>query len=162
MEHQEPKTPNKKPRKNQLDRERELARLYYFQGDSQKAIAERLGVSAQTVNRWVSVGDWEVTVDAGSSNVVSVVQSGAGRIVKKGAGKMLVTGVYAMNVPDRPTRLMVVNLDYCKDRTLAVTAPNALERFSVSDGKWLPLAEAGVRFDLALKGGEGVLLRLKD
>jgi len=59
MEHQEPKTPNKKPRKNQLDRERELARLYYFQGDSQKAIAERLGVSAQTVNRWVSVGDWE-------------------------------------------------------------------------------------------------------
>ena len=36
-----------------------------------------------------SAGDWEVTVDAGSSNVVSVVQSGAGRIVKKGAGTLV-------------------------------------------------------------------------
>lgn len=42
-----------------LDKERELARLYYFQGDSQKAIAERVGISAQTVNRWVKDGGWE-------------------------------------------------------------------------------------------------------
>lgn len=48
-----------KPRKNQLDKERELARLYYFQGDSQKAIAERIGVSAQTINKWVKDGGWE-------------------------------------------------------------------------------------------------------
>ena len=56
MAKQEPKTTGKKPRKCQLDKERELARLYYFHGDSQKAIAERLGVSPQTVNRWVK--DW--------------------------------------------------------------------------------------------------------
>ena len=48
-----------KPRKNQLDKERELARLYYFQGDSQKAIADRIGVSAQSVNKWVKDGGWE-------------------------------------------------------------------------------------------------------
>lgn len=46
-------------KKNSLDKERELARLYYAQGDSQKAIAERIGVSAQTVNRWVKDGNWE-------------------------------------------------------------------------------------------------------
>lgn len=59
MANQEPKTTGKKPRKCQLDKERELARLYYFQGDSQKAIAERIGVSPQTVNRWVKEGGWE-------------------------------------------------------------------------------------------------------
>lgn len=48
-----------KPRKNQLDKERELARFYYFQGDSQKAIAGRIDVSAQTINRWVKDGNWE-------------------------------------------------------------------------------------------------------
>ena len=59
MANQELKTKSPKSRKNQLDKERELARLYYFQGDSQKAIAERLGVSAQTVNRWVKDGGWD-------------------------------------------------------------------------------------------------------
>ena len=59
MANKETKTKTSKPRKNQLDKERELARLYYFQGDSQKAIAERIGVSAQTVNRWVKEGGWD-------------------------------------------------------------------------------------------------------
>lgn len=59
MANQEHKTKTAKPRKSQLDKERELARLYYFQGDSQKAIAERIQVSAQTVNRWVKDGGWE-------------------------------------------------------------------------------------------------------
>ena len=59
MAKQEQSTKTKKPRKNQLDKERELARLYYFQGDSQKAIAERIGVSAQTINKWVKDGGWE-------------------------------------------------------------------------------------------------------
>ncbi len=48
-----------KPRRLQLDKERELARLYYMQGDTQKQISERTGVSAQTVNRWVREGGWE-------------------------------------------------------------------------------------------------------
>ena len=59
MAKQEQSTTIKKPRKNQLDKERELARFYYFQGDSQKAIAERIGVSAQSVNKWVKDGRWE-------------------------------------------------------------------------------------------------------
>lgn len=66
MANKEQSTTIKKPRqtssklhKNQLDNERELARLYYFQGDSQKAIAERIGVSAQSINRWVKEGGWE-------------------------------------------------------------------------------------------------------
>lgn len=57
MKEKEHKTSSQNNRK--LDKERELARLYYFQGDSQKSIAERIGVSAQTVNRWVASGDWD-------------------------------------------------------------------------------------------------------
>ena len=75
MAEQETKTTTKKPRqtssksrKNQLDNERELARLYYFQGDSQKAIAERIGVSAQSVNRWAKEGNWEELRAAKSLN----------------------------------------------------------------------------------------------
>ncbi|MBR4787861.1 MAG: helix-turn-helix domain-containing protein [Bacteroidales bacterium] len=56
---QKPRKASNKPRKNQLDKERELARLYYFNGDSQKTIAERIGVSPQTVNRWAKDGEWE-------------------------------------------------------------------------------------------------------
>lgn len=52
-------TENKKSRKNALDKERELARLYYFQGESQKSIAERIGVSAVSINRWAKEGGWE-------------------------------------------------------------------------------------------------------
>lgn len=50
---------SKPARKSSLDKERELARLYYMQGDTQKAIAERIGVSAVTVNRWVAAGGWD-------------------------------------------------------------------------------------------------------
>ena len=56
---QKPRNNTGKPRKDQLDKERELARLYYFQGDSQKTIAERIGVSPQSVNKWAKAGEWE-------------------------------------------------------------------------------------------------------
>lgn len=46
-------------KKNQLDKERELARLHYMNGESQKAVAERLGVSAQSLTRWVREGGWD-------------------------------------------------------------------------------------------------------
>lgn len=62
MKEQEQKKTHKtstKTGKGKLDKERELARLYYFNGESQKAIAGRTGVSAQTVNRWVKDGGWE-------------------------------------------------------------------------------------------------------
>ena len=44
--------------KSELNQKRELARMYYMNGDSQKNIAEKVGVSAQTVNKWVEQGDW--------------------------------------------------------------------------------------------------------
>ena len=53
------KTTAKRPKKGQLDKERELARLYYFNGESQKSISERTGVSAQTIGRWVKDGGWD-------------------------------------------------------------------------------------------------------
>ena len=56
-----------------------------------------------------------------------------------------------------PDRFMVVNLDYCKDRTIAVTAPAPLERFDDQKGVWLPAQE---RLELNLVRGGGVLLRL--
>lgn len=39
--------------------EKELARLYFFNGDSQKDIAEKVGVSQQTITRWVRDGGWD-------------------------------------------------------------------------------------------------------
>ena len=59
MEPKNTSSKGSKSRKNQLNKERELARLLYFNGDSQKAIVERTGVSAQTINRWVKEGGWE-------------------------------------------------------------------------------------------------------
>ncbi len=54
------KTQSKKTvRKGQLNTERELAKFYFFNGETQKAIAEKLGVSAQTVNRWAKDDNWE-------------------------------------------------------------------------------------------------------
>ena len=46
-------------RKGELATEKELARLYYMQGDAQKQIAERLSVSAQTLSKWVKEGQWD-------------------------------------------------------------------------------------------------------
>lgn len=45
--------------KRQLNTERELAKFYFFNGETQKAIAEKIGVSAQTVNRWAKDDNWE-------------------------------------------------------------------------------------------------------
>lgn len=44
--------------KLELNQKRELARMYYMQGDSQKNIAEKVGVSAQTLGKWVEQNDW--------------------------------------------------------------------------------------------------------
>jgi len=44
---------------NEKNQERELARLYYLQGYSQKTIAERLEVGENTVSRWARDGHWE-------------------------------------------------------------------------------------------------------
>ena len=53
------KATKKNARKGQLNTERELAKFYFFNGETQKSIAEKLGVSAQTVNRWAKEDNWE-------------------------------------------------------------------------------------------------------
>ena len=56
------------------------------------------------------------------------------------------------------TYLMVVNLDYRKDRTLNVTAPCAVERFDALKRTWSPMG--GSTFDLSVIRGGGMLMRL--
>jgi transposase len=41
------------------DDKKDHARLLYMSGEPQNTIAERVGVSRNTVNRWVSEGDWD-------------------------------------------------------------------------------------------------------
>ena len=45
--------------KKELEKTKELARLYYLSGDTQKLVAEKVGVSRVTVNKWVSEGGWD-------------------------------------------------------------------------------------------------------
>ncbi len=56
------------------------------------------------------------------------------------------------------TYLMVVNLDYRKDRTLNVTAPCAVEMFNALKRTWSPMG--GSTFDLSVIRGGGMLMRL--
>ena len=44
--------------KSEINQKMELARMYYMNGDSQKNIAEKVGVSAKTLGKWVEQGDW--------------------------------------------------------------------------------------------------------
>ncbi len=45
--------------KKELEQKKELARLYYMQGESQKTIAGKVSASENTISRWVEKGDWE-------------------------------------------------------------------------------------------------------
>ncbi len=68
------------------------------------------------------------------------------------------TLVTRFDAPDGRTRLVVVNLDYTKERAIHVAAPSALERFDPATRIWSPIGSAET--DLALPKGGGVLLRL--
>ena len=46
--------------KQELEKSKELARLYYAVGDTQDVVAKRVGVSRNTINKWVSEGGWDV------------------------------------------------------------------------------------------------------
>ncbi|MFR9545343.1 MAG: terminase [Rikenellaceae bacterium] len=46
--------------KKDIEQSKELARLYYLSGESQKLIAERVGVSRVTIGKWVSENGWDV------------------------------------------------------------------------------------------------------
>lgn len=45
--------------KKEREQQREHARLLYMQGEPQKSIAEKVGVSPQTVTKWVADSGWE-------------------------------------------------------------------------------------------------------
>lgn len=45
--------------KKDFEKNKELARLYYLNGDSQKLVAERTGVSRVTICKWVAEGGWD-------------------------------------------------------------------------------------------------------
>lgn len=44
--------------KKEKEDKRDYARLLFMQGEQQKEIARKVGVSAQTVTRWVNEGGW--------------------------------------------------------------------------------------------------------
>lgn len=44
--------------KKELEDKKDYARLLYMQGEQQKTIAEKAGVSPQTVTKWVNTGNW--------------------------------------------------------------------------------------------------------
>lgn len=45
--------------KKELEQKKELARMYYMQGEDQKEIALKVDVSAVTISRWVNDGKWQ-------------------------------------------------------------------------------------------------------
>lgn len=45
--------------KKEMERSKELARLYYLAGDTQKIAAEKAGVSKVTMSKWVNEEGWE-------------------------------------------------------------------------------------------------------
>jgi transcriptional regulator with XRE-family HTH domain len=47
------------PTKKELQNKKELARYYYMEGETQKIIAVKLGVSEVTLSRWVSADNWQ-------------------------------------------------------------------------------------------------------
>src|SRR5699024_2276188 len=46
------------------DKARKLAREYYMQGDLQKNIAKKVGVTQKTIGSWVKKYDWQKLRDA--------------------------------------------------------------------------------------------------
>lgn len=44
--------------KKELEDKKDYARLLYMQSEQQKVIAEKVGVSDQTITKWVNVGGW--------------------------------------------------------------------------------------------------------
>jgi DNA-binding XRE family transcriptional regulator len=44
--------------KKELNAKKELARMYYMQGETQKAIALKIEVSEKTISNWVEKEDW--------------------------------------------------------------------------------------------------------
>lgn len=70
--------------KKEQEKNKELARLYYLQGDTQKLVAEKVGVSRVTVNKWVNDGNWDAIRTAKSITRKELVA----KIMKKADEKL--------------------------------------------------------------------------
>jgi uncharacterized protein YjcR len=46
--------------KKEMEKKKEVARMYYMNGETQKAIAEKVEVSEQTLSDWVNKDGWAV------------------------------------------------------------------------------------------------------
>jgi len=46
--------------KKELNSKKELARLYYMQGESQKSISLKINISEPTVSKWVKEEKWQI------------------------------------------------------------------------------------------------------
>lgn len=74
------------PTKKETEAKKELARLYYFQGDTQEMIATKVGVSKNTICRWVEQGGWAQKRAAKSitrPEIVTKTLSLIGRLIDK-------------------------------------------------------------------------------
>lgn len=45
--------------RKEAEQKKELARLYYMQGEQMQSIAEKVGVSANTIGKWAETGGWK-------------------------------------------------------------------------------------------------------
>ena len=45
--------------RKEAEQKKELARLYYMQGEQMQTIAEKVGVSANTIGKWAETGGWK-------------------------------------------------------------------------------------------------------
>lgn len=69
-----------------MEQKREYARLLYMQGEPQKVIAEKVGVSAQTVTKWVNNNKWDVARCASGvtrQELINNILEGIGLILEK-------------------------------------------------------------------------------
>ena len=76
----------KRATKQEQETKRELARLYYFQGMQQEAIAAKIGISRNTVSRWALEGDWHAkrtAVSVTRPEIVTKTLSLIGRLIDK-------------------------------------------------------------------------------
>lgn len=50
----------------EIEKKKEFAHILYMQGEQQKVIAEKVGASTVSVNKWVKEGGWEAKRAAGN------------------------------------------------------------------------------------------------
>lgn len=46
--------------KEEIQKNKEIARLYYMSGEAQRTISEKVGISTTTLSKWVEEGGWKV------------------------------------------------------------------------------------------------------